>query len=77
MKFTLEITLGNEAMRTGEDIAAELDSISQTVYQLGEKITEGGTGRITDLNGNKVGEWRVTGPAPVVYDDDNWPPPMR
>ena len=55
MKFTLEIELGNDAMRTANDVANALDRIADEVLFVGL------TGRaIRDTNGNTVGKWEVT-----------------
>ena len=52
-KFTLEITLGNDAMQTPEDIT---DALRRTARKL-----EAGyrTGSIMDLNGNSVGSYAI------------------
>lgn len=54
--FTLTIKLGNDAMQTPEDISSAL-------FDAAENITHGAypTGIIWDENGNKVGEWGVSG----------------
>ena len=61
-KFTIKIELGNDAMRTGFDIAGALKDVARAVGHF-EDLTERGTvakeGRIRDLNGNTVGEWRA------------------
>lgn len=55
MKFKLEIKLGNEAMRLGEDIAEALHRVAYRVEQHDDD-----KGAILDINGNFVGEWSVT-----------------
>ena len=52
-KFTLEITLGNEAMQTPEDIADALRKAASHV--------QGGYGNgvIRDVNGNSVGSYDI------------------
>lgn len=52
-KFTLEITLGNEAMQTPEDIADALRKAAN-LLEAGN-----GTGNIYDLNGNSVGSYAI------------------
>lgn len=52
-KFELSISLGNDAMQYGEDIADVLHKVAYTVEQ---QMNE--SGPIYDCNGNKVGEWR-------------------
>jgi len=50
--FKLEITLGNDAMQTTEDVARELKAIAGQIVD--ERI-EDCDGKIYDLNGNSVG----------------------
>ena len=52
-KFTLEITLGNDAMQTPEDIADALQKAASHI-QAGY-----GNGNIYDLNGNAVGSYAI------------------
>jgi hypothetical protein len=52
-KFTLEITLGNYAMQTPEDIADALQKAASHV-QAGY-----GNGVIRDVNGNSVGSYAI------------------
>ena len=55
-EFTLRITLGNEAMQTPEDVAANLRAVAnQMDYCMGRQ-----SGKILDYNGNVVGEWGFT-----------------
>lgn len=58
MKFTLEIELGNEAMRTGEDV---LNAIHQSVAG-GDfrSLDDSDGGTVRDASGNTVGKWEVT-----------------
>ena len=66
MKFELSITLGNDAMRTGNDVADALRRIVDRIQgphafgadgqKLGSAI-KGGT--IHDLNGNRCGAWEI------------------
>ena len=51
--FTLNITLGNEAMQTGVDVAYALPEI-QNDLGLGRT-----SGKVYDDNGNRVGEWGI------------------
>jgi|SRR5882762_7538371 len=69
MQFTLTIELGNEAMRTAEDIgyalrqtAARLEELAQyTEEEDGSFTLLSSTSRvIPDGNGNRVGKWEVT-----------------
>ena len=49
--FALKISLGNEAMQTGEDVARALRKVA-------DKLDRGeDRGRVVDDNGNAVGEW--------------------
>ncbi len=64
----LKITLGNDAMSTGEDVAAALVKAAKAIARdyggsdLSE-MTEGDLddayGPVIDSNGNKVGDWKV------------------
>jgi hypothetical protein len=52
--FNLTIDGGNDAMQTGDDVAAALRTIA-------DKIAAGDwTGGVRDENGNTVGDWRFT-----------------
>lgn len=60
MKFTLEIELGNDAMRTGADVAEVLERLA---HHMGTRnwaaLSEGECQHVHDLNGNTVGKWEV------------------
>jgi hypothetical protein len=57
MKFTLKIELGNDAMRSAADVFEAINSHGST----DPSPFEGGEGgAIFDLNGNRVGSWKVT-----------------
>lgn len=56
MTLTLIITLGNDAMQTGEDVAAALRTVAAKMETAGT----GANGRIRDTNGNTVGGWDWT-----------------
>ncbi len=63
MKFLLEIELGNEAMQTGRDIAAELNYQAQQInhYFASNEIQRVTVAHvIRDDNGNTVGKWQVS-----------------
>lgn len=53
-KFTLMIELGNDGMKSREDVA---DAILVASYQLTGSRERGGL--ILDVNGNSVGHWRL------------------
>lgn len=53
MKFTLTIRLGNAAMQTGDDVAAALAGVTDSLLA---GVT---SGTIRDLNGNTVGSWNL------------------
>jgi len=53
--FTLEIELGNEAMRHKTDIETALQAVARKFH--GPGLIEDDGGRIFDENGNKVGHW--------------------
>jgi hypothetical protein len=55
-KFTLEVELGNAAMRTAADVARALRQAAERVEKyLGSPVNM----VIKDDNGNKVGTWRI------------------
>lgn len=58
MKFTLTINLGNDAIRTGNDVA---DALQETAinYLSNSDLRKGDSGRVMDKNGNNVGQWEV------------------
>lgn len=60
-KFVVEIELGNDAMKTGNDVADAITRIASTIRHLeGPDLDPGARrGSIMDPNGNKVGVWRV------------------
>jgi len=53
-KFTLTINLGNDAVQGPDDIAQLLTKVAARLTGIGDHI-----GRITDYNGNVVGEWHL------------------
>lgn len=55
-RFILEIEVGNEGMRTVEDLA-------QALLLAGQKMNRVGTtdASIRDRNGNRVGSYRIEG----------------
>lgn len=55
-EFTLRIKLGNDAMQTPEDVAANLRAVANRL-NWGADLQ---SGEILDYNGNKVGEWGFT-----------------
>ena len=55
MRFTLDIQLGNDEMRTHEDVADVLHAVSTLV------LLEQDAADILDANGNTVGEWAFRG----------------
>ena len=50
-RFVLEITLGNAAMNSEEDVADALREVANLLYR-------GPSSSIYDINGNKVGHYR-------------------
>ncbi len=61
MKFILEIELGNEAMKTGMDIATALERVASRFhnnYPFAEDLP-GLVRGIMDANGNTVGSWKI------------------
>ncbi len=57
MKFTLKIELGNDAMKYGSDLALALSDLAAKLERLPSLLGE--RGKIADLNGNTVGEWKI------------------
>lgn len=55
--FSLEITLGNDAMDSPWDVAAALRALAD---RLEANAWGDGTAPIRDANGNTVGSWEVT-----------------
>jgi hypothetical protein len=61
--FTLKIKMGNAAMLTGEDIARALREVARDIErnvgdeELNKRVAF--KGKIRDINGNTVGEWRA------------------
>jgi hypothetical protein len=61
-KFTLEITLGNDAMQTPADVRNALMKIANRLERGQDPYSpfEGeDSGKIMDGNGNSVGKWEV------------------
>jgi len=58
-QFILKITLGNEAMQTGYDIAGALRDIADKINDNEDMREFSGQKRIMDVNGNTVGSWQV------------------
>jgi hypothetical protein len=58
-KFTLEITLGNDAMRDVDHVARALRLLAADIRA---EDGPGDSGTIRDVNGNKVGTWSATWP---------------
>jgi hypothetical protein len=51
-KFTLEITMGNDAMQTRDQLAYALELVADEVHH-----TTHEAGIVRDENGNTVGKW--------------------
>lgn len=60
MQFQLTITMGNDAMQSGEDIARALRKLASTLDRVDVVESYYPSGPIKDDNGNKVGEWEIT-----------------
>jgi hypothetical protein len=56
VKFTLTITLGNDAMQLPEDVAEALRIVAD---KLPTSFASKDEGIIRDVNGNNVGDWQV------------------
>jgi len=79
VRFTVEIDLGNDAMRTGSDVASAVDAIARQMRERGDDVLGVAPrgiryGFIHDANGNKVGEWRVgpKEPTPTAVREPRW-----
>jgi hypothetical protein len=58
VEFNLRISLGNDAMKTPEDVAAALIDAAAAINQRG--LPKGDEGyRILDANGLRVGDWKT------------------
>lgn len=55
-KLILEITLGNDAMHTGEDLAGAVLNVARRLSEEGLPVTRRS---IKDGNGNTVGHYRI------------------
>jgi hypothetical protein len=58
-RFSVEITLGNDAMQTSEDVARALRITADYIDGTGCFEHQSG-GSIRDDNGNTVGNWNVS-----------------
>ena len=58
MKFSVEIDLGNDAMRSELDLADALARIAKQIkfYSACHIATDG---KVKDVNGNTVGRWKT------------------
>jgi hypothetical protein len=56
-KFKLEIELGNDAMRKAWEVGDAVESAM--AHHATDRLKVGDGGRIMDVNGNKVGSWKV------------------
>lgn len=60
MRFTLEIELGNDAMRTPADLAGALQDLAGDLENAPGTEPAPSAGVIRDMNGNRVGHWQVS-----------------
>lgn len=60
MKFMVEIELGNASMTTGNDVAQALEILAEQIEDESLHSSSEWGGSIRDVNGNTVGNWRVT-----------------
>lgn len=61
-RFTLTIHLGNDAMRTADDIAGALHATADAIANRYDGLTPpDDTAPIRDANGSKVGAWQIAG----------------
>lgn len=60
-KFTLEITLGSDAMQTPTDVRDALSALADRIdFVSGGEFQPHQSGGIRDANGNTVGRWEVS-----------------
>lgn len=59
MRFQLKIQLGNDAMQEPEDVARALERVAEQLREVGWRGAP-----VRDMNGNRVGEWSVSGVRP-------------
>jgi hypothetical protein len=63
MKFKLTIELGDDAMQTGRDVASALRDVAEKLAMIDGELKGADSydkaGRISDINGNIVGNWKV------------------
>lgn len=59
MKFQLTINLGNDLMRSSDDLARAIQNVIYQLYGVGSDhpLRKGTFALIFDENGNKVGRW--------------------
>lgn len=57
--FTLTITLGNDAMHLHEHIVDALRGVADRIDRDERDDQSRRSGRISDYNGNKVGNWSI------------------
>lgn len=57
MIFKLEIELGNDGMRTPDDVSGVLRQVARDIEDFLEWTSTDGPGTLRDINGNKVGKW--------------------
>ena len=60
MKFSLSISLGNEAMQTPEDVSLALSKVVGLLDQSHVTFEDNARGYVRDANGNTVGSWEVS-----------------
>ena len=59
MRFKMEISLGNDAMHTAEQVAMALEAIAKRLrmyYPMSKEVQLS----IRDGNGNRVGSWELS-----------------
>ena len=59
MTFTLTIELGDAAMQTLDDVFEAINEVHERLTGQGEMLDGTESGRIRDINGNRVGKWEV------------------
>lgn len=64
MKFGVTVAMGNDGMRSFEDLACCLEDMAAKLRErripLESETGDYPSGAVRDVNGNKVGDWEVT-----------------
>lgn len=70
MLFTLNIELGNDAMRTTADVLGAIQNSLSAREGLFDPLTAEDSRKLFDRNGNTIGSWQITETAAPSFSDD-------